>query len=80
MREGQLFGYFGIFFGAFALIGLLLVIPTVVCVPLGIACGVRAIHRKQQVLGSIAIGLGIIGALALGVLLLMNAQSINLNY
>jgi hypothetical protein len=78
MREGQLFGYFGIFLGAFALIGLLLIIPAAVCVPLGVVCGVRALRRQQRLLGGIAISLCSLAAIALVILLILNAGSVTL--
>jgi hypothetical protein len=69
MRQGQLLGFFGICFGIFAIVGALFVIPTVICSPLGIVCGVRAMRRKQRVLG--IIGISLCGSAVLGLLLLV---------
>ena len=58
--------------------GLLLVIPTAVGVPLGVICGVRALRRQQRLLGGIAIGLCGLATVALMILLILNARSINI--
>lgn len=78
MRQGQLLGYFGIFFGAFAIIGLLLVVPTIICAPLGIVCGVRALRRKQRVVGGFAIGLCALAMVGLLLVVFLSANPWNI--